>query len=238
MTEPITTAIIDDHEAIRVGMEAALRGACDPRVDCLGSASTVREFLTLGLPAEVVLLDLRLADESDPRDNAEALRSQGHRVLVYSIADNTRLLRRALAGGADGVCRKAESIADTIEAIVAVAQGQQVLSQEVLAAIEGDRDYVAAALGTREREVLSLYAAGLEIPEIARTLYITENSVKEYLKRIRAKYINVDRPAASKLELFRRAIEDGIVPPVEPLRCVSVARWGRPRSTPPPGAAR
>lgn len=64
--------------------------------------------------------------------------------------------------------------------------------------------------------MLSLYAAGLEIPAIGRTLYITENSVKEYLKRIRFKYTQVDRPAASKLDLFRRAVEDGIVPPVEP----------------------
>jgi DNA-binding CsgD family transcriptional regulator len=51
---------------------------------------------------------------------------------------------------------------------------------------------------------------------VAGRLTITENSVKEYLKRIRVKYTNVNRPAASKLDLFRRAIEDGIVPPVEP----------------------
>lgn len=126
------------------------------------------------------------------------------------------LARRALAGGAEGVCRKAEPVAQTIEAILAVHSGQQVISQKELAAIEGDAGYVAAALGPREREVLSLYAAGLEIPAIGRTLYITENSVKEYLKRIRAKYTQVDRPAVTKLDLFRRAVEDGIVPPIEP----------------------
>ena len=52
--------------------------------------------------------------------------------------------------------------------------------------------------------------------EVASLLGIAENSVKAYLKRIRVKYTNVDRPAANKLDLFRRAIEDGIVPPVEP----------------------
>ncbi len=219
MPSPIKTAIIDDHEAIRVGMGAAIAGSSDNRVVLVGSAPTVEEFLDSTTDADVVLLDLRLADDSDPKDNAESLRANGYRVIVYSIADNTRLLRRALAGGADGVCRKADPIADTIDAIVAVAEGQErVGSQEILAAIEGDKEYVAAALGAREREVLSLYAAGLEIPEVARTLYITENSVKEYLKRIRAKYTNVDRPAASKLDLFRRAIEDGIVPPVEPMQ--------------------
>lgn len=215
---PIKTAIIDDHEAIRLGLGAAFAASGDDRVALVASASTVPDFLAAGVAADVVLLDLRLADDSDPKDNAKELRARGFQVVVYSIADNTRLLRSALAGGAAGVCRKADPIAATVDAIVAVSGGQQVISQEILAAIEGDKDYVAAALGAREREVLSLYAAGLEIPEVARALYITENSVKEYLKRIRAKYTNVDRPAASKLDLFRRAIEDGIVPPVEPLR--------------------
>lgn len=212
----IVVAIVDDHEAIRVGMSAALR-ASGRSLRVLEGAATVADFLAGDVEdADVVLLDLNLGDGSDPKDNAETLRAEGHRVLVYSIADNVRLLRRALAGGADGVCRKADPIAVTVEAIVDVHEGRQVISQEVLAAIEGDASYVAAALGPREREVLSLYAAGLEIPQIGRTLYITENSVKEYLKRIRAKYTQVDRPAASKLELFRRAVEDGIVPPVEP----------------------
>ena len=214
----IRTAIIDDHEAIRFGVKAAFDTAADARVSIVATAESVADLLSQGVEADVVLLDLRLADESDPKDNAEILRSNGFRVLVYSIADNIRLVRHALAGGADGICRKADPIAVTVEAIVAVADGQQVISQEILAAIEGDNDYVAAALGAREREVLGLYAAGLEIPEVARTLYITENSVKEYLKRIRAKYVQVDRPAASKLDLFRRAVEDGIVPPVEPLQ--------------------
>ena len=93
-----------------------------------------------------------------------------------------------------------------------------VLSQEILGLIEGDQGYVAANLGPREREVLALYTGGMEVPEVAERLGIAENSVKEYLKRIRVKYTNVDRPAASKLDLFRRAIEDGIVPPVEPRR--------------------
>lgn len=214
---PIRTAIIDDHEAIRFGMGAAITHAGDDRVTFVASAPTVAALLDAGVEADVVLLDLRLDDDSDPQVNAAQLVKRGYQVLVYSIADNTRMLRRALAGGAAGICRKGDPVAVTIEAIVAVADGQEVISQEILAAIEGDKEYVAAALGAREREVLSLYAAGLEIPEVARTLYITENSVKEYIKRIRAKYTGVDRPAASKLELFRRAIEDGIVPPVEPL---------------------
>lgn len=211
----IRTAIIDDHEAIRLGVGAALQQHAGGRVVVVSSHETVDEFLADDVDSDVVMLDLSLGDDSDPKDNVEKLAERGYRILVYSIADNMRLVRRALAGGADGVCRKAEPIAQTIEALESVANGQMVLSQEILGAIESDTSYVAAQLGPREKQVLSLYVAGLEIPEVAGTLYITENSVKEYLKRIRVKYTQVNRPANNKLELFRRAIEDGIIPPVE-----------------------
>lgn len=211
----IAVAIIDDHEAIRLGVGAALLQHAPGRVRVVSSHGTVDEFLADHGDVDVVMLDLSLGDDSDPKDNVERLTDEGYRVLVYSIADNTRLVRRALAGGADGVSRKAEPIAQTVEALEAVAQGQMVISQEILAAIESDTDYVAANLGPRERQVLSLYVAGLEIPEVAQELYITDNSVKEYLKRIRVKYTQVNRPANNKLDLLRRAIEDGIIPPVE-----------------------
>ena len=208
---PIRTAIIDDHEAIRLGVGAALQSHTAGKVRVVSSHENVENFLADKVEADVVMLDLSLGDDSDPKDNVERLAEVGYRILVYSIADNMRLVRRALAGGADGVCRKAEPIAQTIEALEAVANGQMVLSQEILAAIESDTSYVAANLGPREKQVLSLYVAGLEIPEVAQQLYIT----KEYLKRIRVKYTQVNRPANNKLELLRRAIEDGIIPPVE-----------------------
>ncbi|MCA0250735.1 MAG: LuxR C-terminal-related transcriptional regulator [Actinobacteria bacterium] len=212
----IEVAVIDDHEAIRVGVAAALDSHGADRITVISQDATVPDFLARDRAVDVVLLDLQLSDGTDPLDNTEQLIAAGHTVLVYSIADNVRLLRRALAGGAAGVARKADPLEDTVASIEAVAAGQMVLTQEILGLIEGDRSYVAANLGPREREVLALYTGGLEVPEVAAMLGIAENSVKEYLKRIRVKYTNVDRPAASKLDLFRRAIEDGIVPPVEP----------------------
>ena len=170
MNDPVTirTAIIDDHEAIRLGVGAALQQHTAGAVRVVSSHETVDDFLGDDVDADVVMLDLSLADDSDPKDNVERLAEGGYRILVYSIADSMRMGRRALAGGADGVCRKAEPIAQTIEALEAVANGQMVLSQEILAAIESDTSYVAASLGPRERQVLGLYVAGLEIPEVAQ----------------------------------------------------------------------
>jgi DNA-binding NarL/FixJ family response regulator len=75
---------------------------------------------------------------------------------------------------------------------------------------------VEAKLSSREREVLTLYVSGIDVPQIARRLFITENSAKEYLRRIRTKYSELSRPASSKVDLLRRAIEDGVVPPIQP----------------------
>ncbi len=64
--------------------------------------------------------------------------------------------------------------------------------------------------------MLALYVAGDEVGEIGRKLFLTDNSVKEYLRRVRGKYSDAGRPAPSKVDLLRRAIEDGVVPPIRP----------------------
>ena len=102
---PIRTAIIDDHEAIRLGVGAALQQHTAGQVKVVSSHETVDEFLADDVDADVVMLDLSLGDDSDPKENVEKLAEGGYRILVYSIADDIRLVRRALAGGADGVCR-------------------------------------------------------------------------------------------------------------------------------------
>ena len=91
----INTAVIDDHEAIRIGMSAALKTQPGHEVTLVAGAATVDEYLERMPDAEVVLLDLQLDDGSDPLVNAERLIEAGYKVLVYSIADNVRLLRRA-----------------------------------------------------------------------------------------------------------------------------------------------
>ena len=65
----------------------------------------------------------------------------------------------------------------------------------------------------REAEVLALYASGETADRVARQLFITRQTVLDHIRRIRARYAAVDRPAHTKLDLYHRAVEDGIVPP-------------------------
>ena len=83
-------------------------------------------------------------------------------------------------------------------------------------AIDADRDFAKAQLGRREREILHLYASGLPLKLAAEQLGIGYSTAREYLDRIRVKYVEVGRPAPTKVDLLRRAVEDGILPGLDP----------------------
>ncbi|MDN6258870.1 MAG: helix-turn-helix transcriptional regulator, partial [Corynebacterium sp.] len=61
-------------------------------------------------------------------------------------------------------------------------------------------------------EVLELYASGEPAKRVARLPGISQETVNDYLGRIRVKYQNAGRPAPTKTDLFRRAQEDGYLP--------------------------
>ncbi|HOZ59613.1 MAG TPA: LuxR C-terminal-related transcriptional regulator, partial [Nakamurella multipartita] len=99
-----------------------------------------------------------------------------------------------------------------VAAIRAVARGEVVASADWAAALDADGSFVTARLSEREAQVLALYAAGETAERVGAQLYITRETVLDHIRRIRAKYAAVDRPAHTKVDLYRRAVEDGIVP--------------------------
>lgn len=216
--DPISVVVADDHDVVWIGLVAAARSGTGRPIRLRGHATNAAVLLELveQQPPDVVVLDLVLGDGSDPGATVARVVEAGCRVLVYSVLDNPRLIRRALAAGAHGLSRKSEPVAVTLDKLRQVASGQTLVSAEILAMIDGDTDFVRARLSDREREVLVLYVSGLEISQIAQQLFVTDNSAREYLRRIRAKYSEAERPASTKVDLLRRAIEDGIVPPIEP----------------------
>ena len=69
-------------------------------------------------------------------------------------------------------------------------------------------------LSRRQREVLVAYATGSDLlPTVARRLGMDPETLKTHLRRIRAKYAQVGRPAPTRRDLYVRAVEDGLVPP-------------------------
>lgn len=207
-------ALIDDHESVRLGLEAACQRAQDLHV--VFSGTTVREYLswrkdTGDRPPDVVVLDLALGDGERITDNVKSLICDGSPVLVHSIADRPAAIREALAAGAAGIVRKSSRIDEVISAIGLLARGEALDNVEWASAVEGDRAFADAQLSAREREVVRLYATGLPLKAVADRLGISYSTAKENITRVRIKYVEVGRPAPTKVDLLRRAMEDGLV---------------------------
>lgn len=207
-------ALIDDHESVRLGLEAAC--ARDGEQSVVFSGSTVVSYLewraAASAPsADVVVLDLTLGDGTTVTENVASLVADGASVLIHSVADRPAAVREALAAGAAGVVSKSSALDDVLDAIRTVAQGEALNNVEWASAVDGDRDFADAQLSTREREVLRLYATGLPLKAVAERLGVAYSTAKENITRIRVKYVDVGRPAPTKVDLLRRAMEDGIV---------------------------
>lgn len=207
-------ALIDDHESVRLGLEAAC--ARSIAMDVVFSGSTVTEYLGWRIrraspPADVVVLDLTLGDGTTVTENVSALVDAGSSVIIHSVADRPAAVREALAAGAVGVVSKASRIDDVIGAIRTVARGEPLNNVEWASAVEGDRAFADAQLSARERDVLRLYATGLPLKVVADRLGVAYSTAKENITRVRLKYVEVGRPAPTKVDLLRRAMEDGIL---------------------------
>ncbi|ALJ19363.1 response regulator transcription factor [Microbacterium sp. No. 7] len=208
-------ALIDDHESVRLGLEAAC--ARDGSFDVVFAGTCVADYVAWrreaqAAPADVVVLDLALGDGATVTDNVQRLICDGSPVLVHSVADRPAAIREALAAGAAGIVRKSARIDEVIAALGHVARGEPLDNVEWASAVEGDRAFADAQLAAREREVMRLYATGLPLKMVAQRLGISYSTAKENIARVRIKYVEVGRPAPTKVDLLRRAMEDGIVP--------------------------
>lgn len=206
----LCVAIVDDHDAIRLGF----KGACiENQIELCSSSGSVSGLLKKNdlKCCDVVVLDLSLADGSLVEDNVRRIVSTGTQVVIFSIADKQALIRAALRAGAAAVVPKAQTMDELIATIRLVADGVVVNNLQTTAAIDGDAEFKAANLSPREREVLSLYASGLALKQVATALDIKLSTAKEHIDRVRSKYSGVGRTASTKTDLLLRAIEDGII---------------------------
>jgi DNA-binding NarL/FixJ family response regulator len=209
--------VVEDHSAVVLGLQAML--AEHPDLEIAASAPTATELLDQQISLDFVLLDLRLADGSSPTANIDRLRAANLEALVFTGAENPYLVRLAAKAGVLGVIRKSAPTEQVVDAIAAAAAGHPVATTEWAAAIDGDPDLPAVGLSSRQRDVLTLYASGEKADRVARMTGLTPNTVNDYLARIRTKYADAGRPARTKTDLYKRAVEDGGLPvPEHPIR--------------------
>ncbi|MBN9105728.1 MAG: response regulator transcription factor [Propionibacteriaceae bacterium] len=203
--------IIDDHPAVMLGVASVLNSQSDMLV--VATAASVRDLLAQGLALDGVLLDLHLVDGSTPAENLEILSSLAVPVLVYTSGDRPALVREAARAGAAGMIRKSELPEVIVAAVRTMLAGGVVASADWAAALDFDPDFVRVHLSPREAEVLGLYASGETAERVASLLYISRETVLDHIRRIRSKYAQASRAAPTKVDLYRRAVEDGVIAP-------------------------
>lgn len=204
---------IDDHEVSLWGLAGMIESADD--IELLGvfaNMAAVLESVKQHDEIDLAILDLRFPDGTKPEENVKALQQITPNVLVFSSLESPYLVRRALQAGVLGIISKTDNAENIIGAIRKAAAGATVATAEWASFIDSDPNLDHVELSERQRDVLELYASGEPAKRVARLTGLSQETVNDYLGRIQLKYANAGRPAQTKVDLYRRAQEDGFLP--------------------------
>ena len=194
----LAVLIVDDHDVVHWGFR--LLFSQQPWVTRCLSARTAEEALghTRRFEPNVALVDLFVGDESGA-DICELLRHETPAPNVLLISGAGRISQSAArAAGASGFVSKDWSSTEIVRAVRMVGLGKTVFPPQP--------DRPAFELSSREREVLDLMASGATNREIAGSLFLSPNTVKEHTSGL---YRKLD--ARNRTEAVRRAQRLGLL---------------------------
>ncbi len=194
--ERLRVMVVDDHALFRRGLEMVLGQESD--IELVGEASDGAEAIQRAteLMPDVVLMDVRMPRRSGIEAAGEIKELLPHvKILMLTISDEEADLYDAIKAGASGYLLKEIPIEEVADAIRSVWQGQSRISPSMaskllteFAAIsktaEERPQMPAPRLTDREMEVLKLVAQGLNNRDIAKELFISENTVKNHIRNI------------------------------------------------------
>ena len=193
----IRVLIAEDQTMVREALAALL--ALEEGIEIVAEASRGDEVVPAAMDAvpNVALLDIEMPG-GDGLSAATALRERlpSCRVLILTTFGRTGYLRRAMENGAVGFVLKDAPAAELAAAIRRVMAGERVVDPglAVTALREGENP-----LTEREREVLAASANGATIEDVARKLYLSEGTVRNYLSTAIKKLEARNRVEAARL---------------------------------------
>lgn len=202
MSTPLRIALADDQALVRSGLTALLAGF--PQLQLVVQADDGQALLDAlaAAPADVILSDIRMPG-LDGFGLVRALRARGDAtpVVLLTTFDDEDLPLRAAEAGAQGFLLKDASPEDLVEAIERVARGETLLAPvptDPVRARYAYRDQAEPTDTFNEREVaiLRLIAGGYSNKEIARAVFLSEGTVKNYVSDILDKLGTRDRTRA------------------------------------------
>ncbi|MGZ6509339.1 MAG: response regulator [Actinomycetota bacterium] len=194
--EPIRVLIVDDHALFRRGLVMVLEQEKD--IDLVGEAGDGAEAVNIAQDTmpDVVLMDVRMPRRGGIEATSQIKAIAPHtKILMLTISDEEVDLYDAIKAGASGYLLKEISIDEVANAIRQVHAGQSMISPsmasklltEFATMVKKTDEKPAAAqprLTEREMEVLRLVAKGRNNRDIAKELFISENTVKNHIRNI------------------------------------------------------
>lgn len=196
----IRVMIADDHAIVRAGLRALL-GRQGDAVDIVAEASTVSEAVELArtLAPDVVLMDLRFSGDSqtgvDATRQIRSLTPAPH-VLVVTNYDTDHEILRAIEAGASGYLLKDAPPDQLWAAVQAAATGGSTLPPAATTRLLDRLREPQKRLTPRELDVLRSVATGMSNRDVARTLFLSEGTVKSHLVQVFTKLDVKSRTAA------------------------------------------
>ena len=193
MSDTRRILVVDDHDEFRRGLEALI-GVTDA-MELVGSARDGADAvpLALELQPDVVLMDLHMPRLNAIEATQRIVASSPHiGVVVLTMLEDDESVFAALRAGARGYLLKGSRRAEILRAIEAVGSGEVILGPRIAERVtayfrqvqSGPAPQVFPELTDREREVLSLIAAGHENAEIARELGVSTKTVRNHSSNI------------------------------------------------------
>ena len=207
----IRVLIVDDHSVVREGLRMFL--ARDPDLETVGEAADGAEAIQQArlLRPDVVIMDL-LMPALDGMAATRTIRSElpETEILAFTSVLEGASVVEAIRAGAIGYLLKDSQAATLRAAIKAAAAGQVHISPRASASLLGAVRLPERPepLTPREMDVLRLLAQGLSNKEIARTLHLVEETVKDHVRHILAKL-----GVKSRTQAVLAAIRLGMVSP-------------------------
>ena len=220
--DPIRVLVVDDHALFRRGLEMVLAEEAD--IEVVGEASDGAEAVEKAGQAlpDVVLMDIRM-----PRSSGiEACRamkelSPSVKIVMLTISDEEEDLFEAIRAGASGYLLKDIPLDEVAGAVRAVHGGQSLINPSMAGKLltefatlnrrdqeeERPQQVPAPKLTEREMEVLKLVARGMNNRDIAKELFISENTVKNHVRNILEKLQIHSRMEAVMIAVREKLIE-------------------------------
>lgn len=202
----IKVVIAEDHRVTRLGIRFCLEEF--DGVEVIGEAKDGKEAVDMAasLKPDVILMDIEMP-EIDGIQAARLIRknSVDVKIVMLTTFNTESEIFAALAAGANGYCLKDVSDNRLHTAIKSVSNGDTWLDSNVVGKIVGalptfastEQDEASETLSNREKDVLKLIVDGLSNGEIAKKLFISNDTVKTHLRHILEKLKVSDRTQAA-----------------------------------------